>query len=170
MPTYYNIQSQVTNPGGVPLVIDIQGGGATPSKNTPLDAYTPTGGDNQLWALEPDPSGSGYFYIESPLKDPDGHTLVIDIRGGLSAPPKQTHLDAYSQKSKDYDNQLWKFVEGPPGWYFIQSIQKDPYGNTLVIDIPGAGAVATPGFGKLLLQVYTQDPGSPVNQLWQLAG
>ena len=161
--TYYNIQSQVTNKGGIPLVIDIQGASNKPVKaGTLLDAYTPTGNENQWWTLVLDPP-SGYHFIQSQLNDTDGKHLVIDIQGASNEPGAL--LDAYAKKSKDYDNQLWKFVEGPPGWYFIQSKLTDPKGNPLVIDIQGASS--KPG---ALLDAYREKSKNNANQLWQLAG
>jgi len=160
MPTYYSIQSYVTDSGGVPLVIDIPGAHKNPG--TLLDAWQPTGGDNQLWELVLDPSG--YHFIQSKLKDPIGDPLVIDIQGGSNEPG--TLLDVYTKKSKDYDNQLWKFVEaaGYVGWYFIQSKLTDPMGNPLVIDIQGGiNKLGTP------LDAYTQKSKDIQNQLWQLA-
>jgi hypothetical protein len=159
----YNIQSQLTDKGGIPLVIDIQGAVNTP--NTPLDAFTPNGGANQLWTLVLD-AASGYHFIQSNLKDPKGNHLVIDIRGAINTPG--TLLDAFTKKTKNYDNQLWQFVEGPPGWYFIQSKLKDPKGNPLVIDVQGAtGAISAPGTP---LDAFTQKSKNNANQLWQLAG
>jgi hypothetical protein len=160
MATYYNIQSQVTDKGGIPLIIDIQGGSNKPG--TPLDAYPPTGGENQWWELVLD-TPSGYYFLQSQMKDPEGTPLVIDIQGAVNKPG--TPLDAYPKKSKEYDNQLWKFVEGPAGWYFIESKLKNAEGIPLVIDIQAASD--KPG---ALLDAYTQKSTDNDNQLWQLAG
>jgi hypothetical protein len=163
MATYYNIQSQLTDDGGVPLVIDILGGADKPlSSGTLLDAYTPTGNDNQWWTLVLD-EASGYHFIESKLKDTNGHPLVIDIKGGNTGVKPNTALDVYRKKSSDYDNQLWKFVEQEPGWYVIQSKMTDTDGNVLVIDIRGADN--KPGTH---LDAFTLNGNA--NQLWQLAG
>lgn len=166
--TAYAILSYQTDSSGGALVIDIQGGGSPIADNTPLDVYTPDGGSNQFWTLAPDGT-SGWFFIESQVKDPDGNTLVIDIQGGSSPVTDGTHLDAYRKKSAGYDNQLWKFVEaaGFPGWYFIQSKLTDRAGNPVVIDIQGGVANPTP---KTRLDAYKQKSTSPYNQLWQLAG
>ncbi|HXC26966.1 MAG TPA: RICIN domain-containing protein [Stellaceae bacterium] len=168
MATYYNIQSQVTTAGGIPLVIDIEEGSHDPNKpvkdGTWLDAFTPTGNDNQWWELVLD-TASGYHFIQSKLTDLDGDPLVIDIHGGNEPVKPNVSLDVYKKKSSDYDNQLWQFVEqsGQPGWYTIQSKMADENGNTLVIDIRGASD--KPG---TRLDAFTLN-GNP-NQLWQLAG
>src|ERR1039457_6166348 len=106
--TYYNMQSQVTNKGGIPLVIDIQGASNKPVKaGTLLDAYTPTGNENQWWTLVLDPP-SGYHFIQSKLTDPKGNPLVIDIQGASNKPGAL--LDAYREKSKNNANQLWQLA------------------------------------------------------------
>jgi hypothetical protein len=167
--TAYNIQSYLTDTSGVPLVIDIQGGGDPIKDGTLLDAYTPTGDPNQWWTLVPDGS-SGWFFIESQVKDPEGNPLVIDIQGGGDPIKDGTLLDAYKKKSSDYDNQLWRFVEAigvAAGWYFIQSKLTDGEGNPLVIDIQGGAEFPKP---NTLLDAFRMKSTNPYNQLWQLAG
>lgn len=51
---------------------------------------------------------SGYSFIQSKVKDPKGNPLVIDIKGASNK--LGTPLDAYTQKSTGYDNQLWQLV------------------------------------------------------------
>src|SRR5579863_6810248 len=101
MTTYYNIQSQVTTTGGIPLVIDIQEGSHDPNKpvkdGTWLDAFTPTGNDNQWWELVLD-TASGYHFIQSKLTDLDGDPLVIDIHGGNEPVKRNVSLDVYKKK------------------------------------------------------------------------
>lgn len=164
MATYYNIESQLNDEGGgVPLVIDIKGGSNSPIKSgTALDAYTPTGNDNQWWELVPDGT-SGYVFIQSKLKDEDGDHLVIDIEHGNKPVNPNAGLDVYKKKSSNNNNQLWKFVEQQPGWYVIQSKMTDKDGNTLVIDIRGASDKR-----GTLLDAFTLTGNA--NQLWQLAG
>jgi hypothetical protein len=167
--TAYAIQSYQTDSSGASLVIDIRGGGSPIADGTLLDAYTPDGGRNQFWTLVPEGT-SGWSFIESQVKDPDGHTLVIDIQGGRSPVSDGTLLDVYKKKSTDYDNQLWKFVEAIPGyagWYFIQSKLTDAAGNHVVIDIQGGAANPAPNTS---LDAYRQKSTNPFNQLWQLAG
>jgi hypothetical protein len=160
--TAYNIQSQVVDTGGVNLVIDIRGAGNEPiAKGRGLDAWQPTGRQNQLWTLVP--AGSGWFTIQSNLTGVDsGEFLVIDIQGAGNAPVKlPAELDVFTPTGND--NQLWQFVEITPGWSVIQSKLTDlETGGPLVIDITGASnKLGTP------LQVWTQNNGA--NQLWQLA-
>jgi hypothetical protein len=165
--TVYAIQSYQTDSGGVPLVIDIRGGGSPIADGTLLDAFTPDGGPNQFWTLVPDGT-SGWSFIESQVKGPHRNTLVIDIQGGNSPATDGRPLDAYKKKSTDYDNQLWKFVEavGFAGWYFIQSKLTDGAGNPVVIDIRGGAAIPTP---NTPLDAYKQKWTNPCNQLWRLA-
>jgi hypothetical protein len=166
MTTFYQIMSQVTDDGGVPLVIDIQIGSGNPNApvaaGTLLDAYTSTGNDNQWWTLVLD-EASGYHFIQSELTDPDGDPLVVDIQGGNNPVQPNVSLDAFKKKTSGYDNQLWKFVEQQPGWYTIQSKMTDKEGNNLVIDIRGANN--KPGTH---LDAFTFNGNA--NQLWQLAG
>jgi hypothetical protein len=108
---YYFIQSVLNG-----FVIDIRGASSTPG--TSLDAYPmkTAGTQNQLWNLVPDPSGSGYVFIQSLLGGNNGN--VIDILGGSTE--AGARLDAYPMKSANSDNQLWKFsvvvanVPNPP--------------------------------------------------------
>jgi hypothetical protein len=95
--TAYNIQSQVVDTGGVNLVIDIRGAGNEPiAKGRGLDAWQPTGRQNQLWTLVP--AGSGWFTIQSNLTGVDsGEFLVIDIQGAGNAPVKlPAELDVFT--------------------------------------------------------------------------
>ncbi len=55
--------------------------------------------------LHPDPAGSGYFFITSAVDD-----TVIDVAG--TSMSFGARLDAWPRKSSDYDNQLWKPVDG----------------------------------------------------------
>src|SRR5215469_4674913 len=105
--TYHFIKSKLNN-----NVIDILKSGKG------LDSYPQKSpnADNQLWAFEADPAGSGYYFIKSKL---NGN--VIDIQDSSSAPGAL--LDSFPQKTTKTDNQLWEFVVDPGGTqsYFIQS-------------------------------------------------
>lgn len=105
---YSFIQSKVKDPKGNHLVIDIEGNVNTP--DAPLDGFTrkSKGYDNQLWKFVAEALVPGYSFIESKLKDPKGNPLVIDIKGASNK--LGTPLDAYTQKSTGYDNQLWQLV------------------------------------------------------------
>jgi len=133
MSAYYAIQSKLSG-----HVIDIEG--ASKEAGAGLDAFTQksTENDNQLWAFEPDPSGSGYFFIQSKLS---GH--VIDIEG--ASKEAGAGLDAFTQRVTENDNQLWAFESDPAGsgYFFIRSKLS---GN--VIDIKGASKAA--GAGRCL--------------------
>ena len=162
----YNIQSQVTYMG-VNLVIDIKGAKDKPVKRgTLLDAYQPTGNDNQWWTQEPSSAYPGWYTLQSKLTDSEsGKPLVIDIQGGKDSPIAHgTPLDVWIPTGNL--NQLWQFVLISPGWYVIQSKLTDLDGKPLVIDIKGAekGATKIP----IALDAYTQNNGE--NQLWTLAG
>ncbi len=163
MPSYNLISSYVQDEGGLNLVIDFKGGGEHPGADTTLVTNQPTGADSQLWTVVDDPGGSGYVFLQSKVKDPHGNHLVIDIRGNVNTP--NTPLDGYPRKSKDYNNQLWKFVPEitVPGYAFIQSIMNDPKGKPLAIDIRGAS-------NKLgtTLDAYPEKSSGYDNQLWQL--
>jgi len=62
---------------------------------------------NQLWAFNPDPAGSGYFFIRSM-----SNGNVVDIEG--ASKQAGVNLDAFPQKSGSVnpDNQLWKVTNG----------------------------------------------------------
>ena len=159
MPTYYNLQSSILDKGGVPLVIDISN-----KSGNYLYANQPTGDDSQWWTMIADGT-SGYFFIQSKWKDSKGNNVVIDIHGDVNTPG--TPLDAYPQKSKDYDNQLWKPVADvtSPGYSFFQSKLTDDKGIPLVIDIKdSANSLGTP------IDAYPQKSKNYQNQLWTLAG
>jgi hypothetical protein len=82
--TAYNIQSYLTDTSGVPLVIDIQGGGDPIKDGTLLDAYKKKSSDydNQLWRfVEAIGVAAGWYFIQSKLTDGEGNPLVIDIQG-----------------------------------------------------------------------------------------
>jgi hypothetical protein len=104
---YYFIKSKLSG-----NVIDIMHSSVQPGMN--LDAFSQktTGSDNQLWEFNPDPAGSGYFFIRSKLSG-----NVIDVQQASTKPGAL--LDAYTQRTSDYDNQLWKVVGGnfpAPAW------------------------------------------------------
>lgn len=104
---YVFIQSKWKDPSGNHVVIDIHGGNNEPK--TRLDGFPQksSNNDNQLWTPVTDIT-SGYAFYQSKLKDPSGAVLVIDIQGASTA--LKTPLDAYTQKSTDYDNQLWQLA------------------------------------------------------------
>lgn len=144
--------------GGVHLVVDISN---TPGN--PLYANEPTGADSQHWTMVPDPMGSGYFFFQSQWKNAMGQNVVIDIQGGSNA--AGTPLDAFPQKSENYNNQLWLPVANAstPNYVFIQSWLKDPGGLPLVVDIENNSTSAgTP------LDAYAMKSSNNNNQLWQL--
>ncbi len=109
---------------------------------------------------------SGYFFIQSKWKDSKGNNVVIDIHGDVNTPG--TPLDAYPQKSKNYDNQLWKPVADvtSPGYSFFQSKLTDEKGIPLVIDIKDSAE--QPGHAGI--DAYPQKSKNYQNQLWTLAG
>lgn len=165
MPTYYNIQSYLSDSGGIPVVLDISN-----ESGNYLYANQPTGADSQLWTIIPDGS-SGYSFIESKWKNSAGQKVVIDIHGDStnSSIKDGTLLDAYPRKSKDYDNQLWMPVADvtEPGYSFFQSKLTDADGNHVVIDIQGGLAtvkIPTP------IDAWKQKSTNYNNQLWTLAG
>lgn len=86
-------------------VIDIED--ASTGTGAWLDAVPRKATDyrSQLWAFIPDPAGSGYFFITSAVDD-----TVIDVAG--TSMSFGARLDAWPRKSSDYDNQLWKPVDG----------------------------------------------------------
>ncbi len=93
---------------------------------------------------------------------------MIDIHGASDMPvAKGTLIDAYPQKSKDYDNQLWMPVADVtlPGYSFFQSKLTDEEGAPLVIDIQGSlNNLGTP------IDAWPQKSKGYQNQLWTLAG
>jgi hypothetical protein len=86
-------------------VIDIED--ASTGAGAWLDAVprNPTDYSSQLWGFVPDPAGSGYFFITNAT---DG--TVIDVAG--TSMTFGARLDAWPRKSSDYDNQLWKPLDG----------------------------------------------------------
>ena len=142
-------------------VIDIRAASAT--AGVLLDAYpakTAHGENsaNQQWQFVPDPSDSGYYFIQNPLT---GH--VIDVQGASTT--DGTLLDAYPMKAPgalDSSNQLWQLVSDPAGSgsYFIQ--------NKLtghVIDIMGASTAS-----GAALNVFPMKMFNNANQLWSPLG
>jgi len=93
--------------------IDIQNNSS--DSGAPLDVFPQQnpGRRNQLWAFNPDPAGSGFFFIRSMA---NGN--VIDIEKASKA--AGARLDAFPQKSgSGADNQLWKVKNGDfPGPVF----------------------------------------------------
>lgn len=85
-------------------MIDIVG--ASTADGTPLDAWPmkPTGNQNQLWNLVPDPAGSGFYFIQSLLNGSNGNVIDIERASTVSGAP----LDAWPMKTTGYDNQLWQ--------------------------------------------------------------
>jgi len=117
MSTYFAIQSKLSG-----NVIDIQEASTKPGAL--LDAFSQktTGSDNQLWEFIPDPAGSGYYFIRSKLSG-----NVIDILQASTKPGAR--LQAFSQKARDFDNQLWRVVDGAfPGPVYT-SISWEPEGT-----------------------------------------
>jgi hypothetical protein len=86
-------------------VIDVED--ATTGNGAWLDAVPRKTADygSQLWAFVPDPAGSGYFFITSAA---DG--TVVDVAG--TSMSFGARLDAWPRKATDYDNQLWKPLDG----------------------------------------------------------
>jgi hypothetical protein len=97
---YYFIKSKLSG-----NVIDIQE--ASTKSGALLDAYPQktAGSDNQLWTFVPDSAAAGYYFIRSKLSG-----NVIDIQGASTK--AGALLDAFPQKTKSADNQLWKVVDG----------------------------------------------------------
>ena len=97
---FYFIKSKLSG-----YVVNIQGDSAKAGAGLDVFPQQNPGKSNQLWAFNPDPAGSGYFFIRSML---DGN--VIDIEGASTK--DGALLDAYPQKTSGADNQLWKVVDG----------------------------------------------------------
>ena len=137
--------------------INVQGGVSAPG--TPLVLYpAPSGGatPDELWELQADPAGSGYYYIVSSFSG-----LVIDVRGASTQPG--TVIQAFSRNPGSSHNQLWTFVPGPagPGYSSLQSKLSTP-GNLLVINVQG-GSTA-PGTPLVLNQAPAA--GATPDELW----
>lgn len=168
MATYRKLASSLYAEGveGSLLVIGVKGAANNPVNfGILLDVSTQSGHDNQLWEQVLDAS-SGYYFLQSKLRDEQSQHLVIDIQGGNNPVKPGALLDAYYKKKTGYDNQLWKFEEqipSAPGWYTIQSKMTDEHGKLLVIDIKGASDKR----GALLV---VDTPNGNSSQLWQLAG
>jgi len=159
-PGYFFIKSVLGN-----YVVDIEGGGTAPKPGTLLDAYTqkPNNNGNQQWTAVPGPAAhSGYCFIKSALGN-----YVIDIAGGGTAPKVGTSLDAFTQKSNNNGNQLWKLVSVPGNSFNpkIANIQNNPT-SPAIVSIGGSGFF--PGSQASILFSYidvngvlTQNNGSP---------
>lgn len=159
------------------LVIDIQGASTEPVKpSTPLDISTQKKKDydNQLWEfVEPDPqvqqAEPGYCYLRSKLQSTEGNPLIIGFNGPeFVSPPMSIEVDTQPASSGEAVNfyQVWTFVPGPAGYYFIQSLLL-PRSGSPVIEIKGGGQ--DPG---TLLQVNSRkskdSAGGNGYQLWKL--
>jgi hypothetical protein len=92
--------------------------------------------------------------------------FVIDIEGGAAHPTAGTHLDAFTQKGQS--NQFWTLVPSTktPGVVFIESVLKDPAGQTLVVNISGSADHPTPGTKLDVWQKVSPEEG---RQLWSFA-
>jgi hypothetical protein len=161
------------------LVIDIQGASKNPVKpSTPLDVFAQKKSDydNQLWEFaEPDPQVQqeepGYCYLRSKLKGTDGNPLIIEIKSQQYASvPMPIQVDTQPPSSGEAVNfyQVWTFVPGPAGYYFIQSLLGPQSGNPpLVIEIKGGDQDS-----GTLLQVNSRkskdSAGGNNYQLWKL--
>jgi hypothetical protein len=97
---FYFIKSKLSG-----NTVDIRGDSTTAGAGLDVYPQQNPGKSNQLWAFNPDPAGSGYFFIRSML---NGN--VIDIEGASTK--AGTLLDAFPQKTNGADNQLWKVVDG----------------------------------------------------------
>jgi hypothetical protein len=141
-------------------VVDIEEAKSpTPKPGTPLDAYTQksTNNENQLWSFVASSSDPGFFFIKSEL---DG--FVIDIQGGKTPPAPGTVLDAFTQKSSGFGNQLWEVIpDGSNSEYFFLRSQLGDF----VIDIQGGAAAPKPGTA---LDAFPQKTSNNGNQLWTL--
>jgi hypothetical protein len=186
MSNTFIIQSKLADAYNNPLVVDIEeGGGSLPPKknNAYLDAFTPTGNNNQLWTAVPDPAHSGYFFIQSMQPDSVGETLVIDIHGVNQKHADNmkdgTLLDAWTQDQVWYENQLWTIALDPAtqpntaqptssqrNFILIQSYLKNSSGVPFVIDIQGWSG-ANPSKGTAL-DAFHQKTKNTDNQLWTL--
>jgi Ricin-type beta-trefoil lectin domain-like len=132
-------------------VIDIQESSSS-SGAPPLEARPVVGGgidlvgppppiaSNQTWEILPDPAGSNHHIIKNPATG-----RCIDISGNSTA--KGASLDAWPEKMRDNQNQLWDLLPDPfgSGYFFIQNPQ-----TGFVIEIenaslePGAHLVVNP--------------------------
>jgi hypothetical protein len=107
-------------------VVDIENNSTTPG--TSLDAFPPKVGEslngpatfaaNQTWEVLPDPAGSSHHIIKNPATG-----LCIDIHNNSTSPGAA--LEAWTEKTKDNQNQLWDFLPDPFGseYFFIQNPQ-----------------------------------------------
>jgi hypothetical protein len=125
--------------------------GASLDANSQKEIKTPGGEDNQLWEFVPDPAGSGYYFIKSKLNG-----YVIDI--AEASTKAGALLDAYPQKPKATENQLWQFVADPAGSGYCFIVSKL---NRNVIDIQGNSPKA-----GALLDAYPWKLTGYDNQLW----
>jgi hypothetical protein len=160
------------------LVIDIQGGSNNPIKpSTPLDTYPQkkSNYDNQLWEFaEPDPQVQqeepGYCYLRSKLQTPDGKPLIIDIQSKQYANnPMPIQADTQPPASGEAVNfyQVWTFVPGPAGYFYIQSLLSSQQGNPpLVIEVKD-GDLSSGALLQVSSQKTKNSPGGNAYQLWR---
>jgi hypothetical protein len=160
------------------LVIDIQGASTNPVKpSTPIDIFTQkkSDNDNQLWEFaEPDSQVQqeepGYCYLRSKLQTTEGKPLIIDIQSKQYAnTPMPLQADTQPPSSGEAVNfyQVWTFVPGPAGYFYIQSLLSPQQGNPpLVIEIKDGDQNS-----GALLQVNSQkskdSAGGNAYQLWR---
>jgi hypothetical protein len=125
-------------------VIGIQGNSTTPG--TLLDASPSKAhfsltepialAASQTWEVLPDPAGSRHSIIRNPATG-----NCVDIRDNSIA--RRASLEAYTQKQKDNQNQLWDFIPDPFGspYFFIQNPQT---GYVMEMENEGAFLVVNP--------------------------
>jgi hypothetical protein len=172
-PGYFRIQSLQHDDEGKNLVIDIRGVNktSTMTDGTLLDAYTNDAGfdENQLWTIALDPNTrpntslgpvveqQDYVFIQSYLKNSSGTPYVIDIFGWESGPGPSggSRLDAFHQKDRSTENQLWRLEAqtGPFAEKIKALVATSPSG---FVSVEGTGFLA----GATLALVGTFDDGT----------
>jgi hypothetical protein len=160
------------------LVIDIQGAGNNPVKaSTPLDTFPQKKSDydNQLWEFsEPDPQVQqeepGYCYLRSKLQSTESKPLIIDIKSKQYAnSPMPIQADTQPPASGEAVNfyQVWTFVPGPAGYFYIQSLLSAQQGNPpLVIEVKD-GDLSSGALLQVNSKKTKNSAGGNAYQLWR---
>lgn len=140
------IVSRTVTSNGTPVVFDVQD--ANPNTGAPIIGFPQksSGIENQLWELQPAPSGSQGSFLVSQL---NGN--VVDILNGADS--VGATLDSFPMKSSGASNQLWTL----DGDGFITS-QLD---TSMVIEFPEGGDASG---GTAVLQINKK--GATSNQQW----
>ena len=134
-------------------VIDIREASIQPG--TAADAYPlkQSGASNQVWTFVPDPTGSGYFFIQSVLD----YYLVLEIRNASNEPGATLDVNLANTAGQTA-HQLWTFFADPAGSGYCYILSKL---NGYALDI--AEASTAPGAA---LDVFPRKVNGTSNQLW----